>query len=310
MQLFRPILSAALIALAACGTKSDEAAEPPPPPTVAITVQSTPFVIQPGEEVFKCFYTTLPIDAEAPVARFESNMSKGSHHLILFGLEKATVPDGTLGDCRLRSGGARAVPVPLYVAQEEHQETAFPRGIAMPLKAKQPVAIQMHYLNPTAAPITVQVEIKIHALEAGTPFEPAGIFASFHDDIAVPPRGTQTVKGRCRAPEGVKFLSLTTHSHRYTTRAVVGRAFAAGDREPETLVETLDYERPTVTRFERPFLDLASDEIFYSCEYDNPTDQMVSVGDSAVNEEMCMAVGYYYPSTQLTFCLGSTSLTF
>lgn len=126
----------------------------------------------------------------------------------------------------------------------------------------------------------------------------------------MPPRGTQTVSGRCRAPENVKFLSLTTHSHRYTTRAVVGRAFAAGDRDPETLVETFDYERLAVTRFEKPFLDLAGDEIFYSCAYDNPTNGMVRVGDSAVDEEMCMAVGYYYPSTQLTFCLGSTSITF
>lgn len=317
MNVLRATVPAVLVVLAACGSTKSE--DPPsgstvtnpdgtPVATVEHTLKTTPFVIEPGAEVFKCFYTTLAVDAETAVARFESNMTRGSHHMILFGLDKPGGPDGTLGECNLRPSGG-SVPLPLFVAQEPHQEATFPSGVAMPLKAKQPVAVQMHYLNAGVSPVTAEVEIKFHALPTGTKFERAGVFGSFHNKISVPARGTQTVSGRCQVPSDVKFISLTTHSHRYTTRAVAGRTAPDENSVPQLLVETLDYERPPITKFPAPFLDLAGDKIFYSCEYRNDTDQTVTVGDSAVNEEMCMAVGYYFPAAGTTVCLGSTSIT-
>lgn len=312
MKILRAAIPAMLVVLAACGTKSDDPAGGTPGAeqvaTVEHTLKTTPFVIEPGAEVFKCFYTTLSVDTETAVARFESTMTRGSHHLILFGLDKPGAPDGTLADCNLRPTGGGAIPMPLYVAQEPHQEAAFPAGVAMPLKAKQPVAVQMHYLNAGVSPVSAEVEIKFHALPAGTKFDRAGVFASFHNKISVPARGTQTVTGRCQVPSDVRFISLTTHSHRHTTRAVAGRTAPDESSVPQLLVETLDYERPPITKFPSPFLDLGGDKIFYSCEYRNDTDQTVTVGDSAVNEEMCMAVGYYFPAAGITVCLGSTSI--
>lgn len=316
MKVLRAVVPAVMIVLASCGNKADEGTssgasgntETTTAPTVEMSLVTAPFEIQPGQELFKCFYTTLSNDTEAAVARFESTMSRGSHHMILFGLDKPGAPDGTLGDCNLRQSASGAIPLPLYVAQEEHQEATFPSGVAMPLKPRQAVAVQMHYLNAGAAPVKAQVDIKLHALAAGSTFERAGVFASFHNKISVPARGTQTVTGRCQVPPDVKFVSLTTHSHRYTTRAVAGRTSPAENSVPQMLVETLDYERPMITKFPSPFLDLEGDKIFYSCEYRNDTDQTVTVGDSAVNEEMCMAVGYYFPANGITVCLGSTSI--
>ena len=67
---------------------------------------------------------------------------------ILFGLDKPGAPDGTLGQCNLRPSGNGAIPLPLYVAQEVHQEAAFPSGAKL-LSHDRAAAVAPTLVRPT-----------------------------------------------------------------------------------------------------------------------------------------------------------------
>ena len=40
----------------------------------------------------------------------------------------------------------------------------------------------------------------------------------------------------------------------------------------------------------------AGDTFTYSCTYQNPTNMAVTVGETAARNEMCMAIGYFFPA--------------
>ena len=62
-------------------------------------------VVQPGQEIFLCYYVTLPNKAEVDVGAFQSLMSSGSsHHFILY--QQGTGPF-TLTARRSRAGRSR-----------------------------------------------------------------------------------------------------------------------------------------------------------------------------------------------------------
>src|SRR5512133_3598722 len=55
-----------------------------PPPTNGIQITTPMFTLNPGDEVFKCFYTSLPTDTDVAAVKFTSTMAPGSHHFILY----------------------------------------------------------------------------------------------------------------------------------------------------------------------------------------------------------------------------------
>ena len=53
------------------------------------------------------------------------------------------------------------------------------------------------------------------------------------------------------------------------------------------------------------------EELAYTCRYTNTLDVGLVDGESAVNEEMCMAIGWYFPGDgKNTYCAGNASATF
>jgi hypothetical protein len=166
----------------------------------------------------------------------------------------------------------------------------------------------MHYLNASQSPLHAHVDLDIGYSSSGADYQRAGLFASYQKDIAVPPHSGQTVDGHCKVPSGVHFFSMTTHSHKQTVTANVRRW--ANDAPGDMLVETKNWERPTIVTWPSPFLDLSDDEqLYYSCTYRNDTDATIVQGESAAKNEMCMAVGYYFPASVATICIDSLSLT-
>src|SRR5262245_14890758 len=50
----------------------------------SVTLKMTPFTVPSGGEVYKCQNFANPFGAEAEVSAFESHMTPGSHHMLLF----------------------------------------------------------------------------------------------------------------------------------------------------------------------------------------------------------------------------------
>jgi plastocyanin len=156
----------------------------------------------------------------------------------------------------------------------------------------------MHFVNPNSTPISPV--LKLNVLYAKNVQYQAATMVSFNASIDVPPAtaagpGTQTVSGTCTAPVGSKFFAITSHTHKHATVTKVN--YVSGGMV-ENVVDTTDWESPDVGLFYAPdFLTVkAGDTFTYSCSYSNTTSSPVLVGETAASNEMCMAIGYYFPA--------------
>ncbi|MCA9516262.1 MAG: hypothetical protein KC635_15075, partial [Myxococcales bacterium] len=66
------------------------------PPEQGFQLVSAPLTIPSGTEQTWCWYFTVPTAEAVGVKRWESEMTRGSHHMIVFFTAEAEEPDGTL----------------------------------------------------------------------------------------------------------------------------------------------------------------------------------------------------------------------
>jgi hypothetical protein len=265
-----------------------------PPPEHGFQVATPEVTIAPGEEVTYCYYTSLPNTAEVGVKKWESKMASGSHHMIVYFSEAASEPDGTLDTTCAGMGQA----VWTYAASKPDHHQDMPAGVGMTVGARQPAVIQMHYLNSGDAPIVARVTLNGHTYEDGAAYVKAAAYVTFNTQINVAPGQSGSVTGTCAVPAGAKFFTMSTHSHRFATLATISDGDAM-------LVETEDWEHPVIADWtDDPHFQFGA-QLTYHCEYYNFSDAPVRTGNSAQSDEMCMAVGYFFPAQGPVFCLDS-----
>jgi hypothetical protein len=272
------------------------------PPARGFQVRTPDLTIAAGEEVTYCYYTTLPVEAAAGVQRWESSMTPGSHHMILYLVDELPMPEGTLddsGQCGFLAGDFGTVWS--YAAQEPDAEMALPDGVGMTVAARQPVVMQMHYLNASDTAVEAHVTLNGHTIEEGAPYDELHAYITYNDQIDIGPRQEGVAQGSCAVPAGARFLTLSTHSHRFTTRVQVMDGSAV-------LVDTDDWEHPAVaTWLEAPYHQFTGN-LSYRCDYYNGSELTVRDGDSAETDEMCMAVGYFVGGDGPVGCLNSLAV--
>jgi hypothetical protein len=299
MRVAAPLLSLALAStLAAC---SDA-----PESTVGetITIDTPSFTLQPGDEKFYCYYTTLPNAEATGIHRMASSMTPGSHHMIVFKTRTPQMPDGTFAECQnfgMGSGGLANIPVWLYAAQNPEVQYTMPDDVGISIAPSQPVLVNMHYINLSDQPITANVHIDLEAYKPTHTFTQAHTYVTFNTEIDVPAGAQGSAGGTCDVSPDAKFLFMTTHSHKYTTRAQV--------LDGDTMVlETRDWAHATVESWGSPYYSFASGKLGYRCDYNNTTTEPLRTGESAIANEMCMAAGVYFPAHGDTFCINSLTL--
>lgn len=277
-------------------------------------------IVAPNQEIFLCYYVTLPNKEEIDIGAFQSYMSaNSSHHFILFQQSNGgqfgsrPQPSGTISSCGFAGGTwVYATSTPGAVVTSK-----MPAGVGLPFEAATQVVLNMHFINTGTK--TLYPKVKLNILFAKNVQYKAGVMVSFNTSIDVPAAtanapGMQTVSGTCTAPAGSKFFSMSTHTHKHATAAEVNLV-RSGASEP--LVHTgaatsypapqlpgsgTDWEHPGVALWSGPnFLTVQQGDSFtYSCSYVNTASTPVTVGETAASNEMCMAIGYYYPAANAT----------
>jgi hypothetical protein len=277
-------------------------------------------IVQPNQEIFLCYYVTLPNTTEVDVGEFQSYMSAGSsHHFIVYeqssnsGISSLFAPQkepsGTIQSCGVAGGTwIYATSTPGAIVS-----STMPKGVGLPFPAATQLVLNMHFIN--SGTTVLYPKVKLNILLAKNIQYKAGVMVSFNTQIDVPAAtatgpGMQTVSGTCSAPVGSKFFSMSTHTHKHATAAVVN--FVSGT-STEEIVHTgadtdypapqqpgtgIDWEHPGVSLWDGPdFLTVKQGDSFtYSCSYVNTASTPVTVGETAASNEMCMAIGYYYPA--------------
>jgi hypothetical protein len=269
---------------------------------LAFEITSTSITLQPGEETTKCFYFTTPNAAPVQINKWISDMTPGSHHMIMFRTLGGTQPpDGTVDEA---CGGGLAVPV--YGTQIAHDEKAFPTddGMGKPLAQEVPAAsqgyFQMHYLNTSDEVLTASVTLKAYSLKAGLEFTKTDLFATYNNDISIPPGATNyKVSATCDVVLR-NFWSLSSHSHKQSIATEVKEGTT-------TVFSSTDWEHPGTIEWRAPEFKLFdSGKITWECTYNNTGDnatRTVTSGQSAQTDEMCMATGYFFPATGPKGCI-------
>ena len=278
-------------------------------PNAAFSIQSKDVTIAPGEEVTYCYYFTTPNDSKLVIKKWTSDMTEGSHHMIMFNGTSGQPADGTLdpsGDCG--GGGALSVPIWVYAAQTPHGELPMPaddgtgKPLGMEVQPHQKAYFQMHYLNSTDDPITAHVTLNAYAYDEGTQYTPTAAYITYNANINIP-KDTAGVEETetCNVPQNVKFWTVSTHSHKQSVMTEI--------KDGQNMVfhsEGADaWEHPGAKTWDTtPFYTFASNKLTYTCRYDNvgPNTMPIEDGPSAQVDEMCMATGYMFPATAAKFC--------
>lgn len=280
----------------------------PPPAGEGFQLVSPELTIKAGEEVTYCWYTTLPNSAMVGVKKWESKMTAGSHHLILYFTGTAEAPDNTIEKDCAGIGGGLNPPVWTYSAQSEINSAIMPTGVGMTVGASQKAYIQMHYLNTTDNDIKAHVAVNGWTIPDGTSYLPASAYVTYNTQIDIPAGigKTASAEGSCDVPAGVEFFTLSTHAHK---RAVHTEVYDGAT----SVFASDDWEHPGAAAWD-PNFEIFDGKLKYHCDYVNDRDARVQTGNSAEVNEMCMAVGYFFcpaggscsPATKPVFCINSS----
>lgn len=287
-----------------------------PPPARGFQIVSPTVDINPGVEVTYCYYFRTPNTTDLQIKRWASHMTDGSHHMILYLTSTDQQTPGTLStsQCGLGSGGVG--PVWTYSAQTADAEAQLPAddGNGIPvgqlIKSGHSGFLQMHYLNETDAVLHAHVELNAYAYDEGVQVTPAAPFVTFNTliDLAAAPSPltptTGMVNGNCKVASDAKFYIMSTHTHKQGVHTFV-------DDGATTVFDSTSWEHPGAKTWDTaPFYSFTSGKLTYQCEYVNPNNYRIKTGDSATTDEMCMAIGYYFPATEERghLCLNSALL--
>jgi hypothetical protein len=279
-------------------------------PNAAFTIQSTDLTIQPGAEVTYCYWFHTPNTTSLTINKWVSDMTPGSHHMIYFsgGSEPATGDGIDMNNTCGGFSGNGGAPQWVFASQSAHLEEDLPSddGTGKPLAqvvAPNTVgAFQMHYINTTDAALTVHVKLAAYALPDSTPFTRTDAFVTYNQDISIPPGAVgATATGTCPTPANVKFWTVSTHSHKQSVDVKISDTSGM-------IFDSTDWEHPGAKTWDAtPFYTMAGNSLTWTCTYNNndPNDpnssKTITAGQSALTNEMCMATGYYFPSTAPKF---------
>ena len=271
--------------LLGCSSSPTTMMMPPPPPDETVTLQSQTFTVPAGQEVFMCQDFANPFGTvDTDVQQWESHMTPGSHHLLLFYKDNATNTDVT--PC----SGLEFSPTP-YGAQQPDAQVVYPDGIAALVKGTQGFHLNMHYLNAKQTDIQATVKIVLHKSKAGTVTQRAGLF--FFNNvtaIVVKPGEKKTISATCPFPKAVNLLYGVAHMHRRSTNMT---ATVNGNM----LYTTDQWDASPMQRFDPAVPVAAGAQLTWSSTIDN-TDgtDLITFGESALTNEMSIFDGQYYPA--------------
>jgi hypothetical protein len=248
-----------------------------------IQIQTDVRTVGIGEEVFFCQNFTNPFGGPVDVLQSESFMTPGSHHMFVFYEEGAT--DGPLQDC-----SGLEYKRTLHTAQTPQHLTKYPPGVGRYVEPESGLRVMAHYLNTGSTPIEAQVTVVFKVAPGGSVEMQAASMFFNNLGVFVNPNSTGQATKTCNVPHEARIIDIVSHMHKY------GVHFKAETDQGVLVYEGTDWDEPEPAHYDPPLVIPAGSQITYTCDYDNPTSQFLTFGDSAQFNEMCILSGTYFPA--------------
>jgi hypothetical protein len=264
------------------------------------------FTVGPSTEDFECTYVQMPATAGFIVGG-QHELSVGSHHLLIYSTNLTSIPAGlaspTLGGCYDATAGyMNTITGAVYPAATPSGELTMPAGVGLPYAANAIYMFQVHYLNSTAS--SVPAHASVHLTTQTTPVQQnAGVLFFYDPFIYVAQGGMATASMRCPISKDITMFTEGSHYH---ARGVNYQAYIDTATTPATtpFYTSNLWESPTIQLQSIPVS--AGSYIRYYCDYNNTLanadpgtitgTQAFIQGPSALDNEMCMFIGMYYPA--------------
>jgi hypothetical protein len=173
----------------------------------------------------------------------------------------------------------------------EHQ---YPAGMARRIRGTNGMRMQLHYLNTSQQPLTVQASIKLSPVDTSTVTKWVAQLYLNRVYLSIPPGMNRTVTTTCAIPSvygPIHLIGAGSHMH------MRGIHFVANTNTGIKLLETDEWEEPPSVPYDPPITMNPGDAVTWTCTYNNETAQPITFGQSASKNEMCIYIASYYTSS-------------
>ena len=290
--------------------------EPPPPRGFELV---TPNIdIPPGQEITLCYYFRTPNTEPMAIQRWRSEMTPGVADLMVYATTDALgnpADTTTPGTVREANCGFNSTLVThwLYAAQTPTAELRLPsddgtgRPLAMNIVENTAGFLQMKLVNPTGSMLTAKVKVTAEALDAEVAYTRTATYLTHNAGISIPPHAVGHVESQtCTVPADVQFWRMSMHAHKQAVQTLVKSGQASST---EVIFTSNDWEQPGAQTWATPpFYTFQDDTLTFECTYDNTganSTRTIQSGLSTRTDELCMAIGYFFPATRPLLCFNS-----
>lgn len=303
---FVVVAAAVLITCTGCG---EEEATDQPSPVVsageAYTVVFGPVMVPAGMERTQCVTKRLGNDGKLNVGSIHNELLGVSHHLIVYrvndSIERAQPYDcESFTDATDPSKGST-----LMITQKKDEVLTLPKGTAIVLEPNQMVRLEMHYINPSTQPSTVEAHATFHKLPDAEFEHEVGFLFAGGTDIDLAPGESGTLTAFITPPAELadkQFFAFTGHAHKLGTNVRVSMGIrGAGDMQPVYDVPDFQWSEAETVYHMPPKVLPQGAGFQVTCDWQNTSEKRVQYGVSA-EDEMCFFWTYYYPTSGAKVC--------
>ena len=271
-----------------------------PPSGLPDIVFNLDVIIPMGAELLECKYVQMPLDRGViAVPAAESHYTSGSHHLLAYRTDLTSIPLGQEGTWNCNNGGSFLHNKgSYYEAQQPDSHRELPPGIAHKFQPGEVVLLESHYVNTTGGALDAHVSLTLHTMDVAKVEQEAGTIIFNNLNISVPAHQKQRVTMTCTLPADFHPAALWSHMHKQGINfvATTDDAEAAAALGDSLYTEPSWSEpQPRIYPYDPPITIHAGKKITFSCDYENNTDRILTFGESAVTNEMCLLHGMYWP---------------
>jgi hypothetical protein len=296
----RATLLLAVGTLLGCGTDSRPqyvANFDPPDPPPGFTRFLTPTMkdIAPGDNLEYCQWVAGPADVAQDVLEFTGLQSPTGHHAVLYATSATQFPVGETHLCTEEDTLPISFVGALGGEGTSSSAAKLPDGLYFRLQAGQALMINTHWLNATDEPVDGQAVIDVKLAPASDQRQTADLFANTGVKFKLV-SGTNSFDTSCVLEQDMNFAMVGNHMHTHGTSAYSELIRLDGTKAMLAEDTTWAYDQqfnPKYTMFSlaTPMVAHAGDTVHTHCEWQNTENKALTFPD-----EMCVGIGFYFPS--------------
>ncbi|HZU81695.1 MAG TPA: hypothetical protein VE987_02210, partial [Polyangiaceae bacterium] len=257
----------------------------------SVTLTMDAFTVNAGQEVYMCQDFANPFQGQqVDIKTYELHMAQGSHHMFAF--YKANATDTSVTTCP--QGGLQFGPF-TFTAQSQNVVQTYPQGVGATIPATTGFTLNVHYINTGSTALTGHVSLTMYVAKTGIVTQHAGVIFLNDALLTVPATGQpSTATSTYTLPQDVYVMTSGSHMHQRATN------FVATASTGQTLFQTTQWAEPPPATYSPPVHLTSGTSISWSCTYVNDTGQILTFGESAATNVMCISVSIFYPVQDIT----------